>query len=205
MKKIIMSKCMNYIKLNTNYDETKLKEIEYGLVSIYLTISKMLIISIIALFLGIFKEMIIFSLIYNILRIPSFGLHATKSWICLILSTTLFIGIPYLSVIITIPITLKIIICIFGIYLMFKNAPADTHKKPIINKKKRKMYKFLSTSLAIIYSIIIILVKDQIFSNYLLMSLILQNIMISPITYKIFKLPYNNYITYLEKHPEFSN
>ena len=88
---------------------------------------------------------------------------------------------------------------------MFKNSPADTHKKPIINKKKRKMYKYISTCLAIIYSIIILFIKNQIFCNYLLISLILQNIMISPVTYKIFKLPYNNYITYLEKHPEFSN
>ena len=205
MKKFIISKCMNYIKKNTNYNEIKLEEIKYGLVSIYLTISKMLIISIISLILGIFKEMITFSLIYNILRFPSFGLHATKSWICLIISAILFIGIPYLSIILNIPITLKIIICIFGIYLMFKNAPADTQKKPIINKKKRMMYKLISTTLAIIYSIIIFLIKDKIFSNYLLISLILQNIMISPITYKIFKLPYNNYITYLEKHPEFSN
>lgn len=205
MKKFIINKCMNYIKKNTNYNEIKLEEIKYGLVSIYLTISKMLIISIISLILGIFKEMITFSLIYNILRFPSFGLHATKSWICLIISAILFIGIPYLSIILNIPITLKIIICIFGIYLMFKNAPADTQKKPIINKKKRMMYKLISTTLAIIYSIIIFLIKDKIFSNYLLISLILQNIMISPITYKIFKLPYNNYITYLEKHPEFSN
>ena len=110
MKKMIMSKCMHYIKKNTNYDEIKLKEIEYGLVSIYLTISKMLVISIIALILGIFKEMIIFSLIYNILRSPSFGLHATKSWICLILSTTLFIGIPFLCEILIIPLYIKVFI-----------------------------------------------------------------------------------------------
>lgn len=205
MKKFIINKCMNYIKNNTNYDEIKLKEIEYGLVSIYLTISKMIIISIIALLLGIFKEMIMFSIIYNILRSPSFGLHATKSWICLLLSTTLFIGIPYLCIYLNIPLFLKLIISIFGICFMFKNAPADTEKKPIVNKNRRRMYKIISTTLAILFSLLTIFIKNEIISNYFLVSIILQNIMISPTTYKLFKQPYNNYITYLKKHPELAN
>lgn len=205
MKKMIMSKCMNYIKKNTNYDEIKLKEIEYGLEAIYLTISKLIVISIIATILGIFKEMFIYIIIYNVLRMPSFGLHATKSWICLLSSTILFIGIPYLSIVLTIPIFLKIIIGIIGTFLMFKNAPADTKKRPIVNKKRRKTYKIISTIITIIFSIFAIIIKDNFISNCLLFAIIMQNCMISPFVYKIFKLPYNNYITYLEKHPEFSN
>ena len=118
MKKFLIKRTMNFIKNNTKYDDVKLKEIEYGLVGIYLLISKTIVIFFIALILGIFKEMIIFTLIYNIIRLTSFGLHATKSWICLLFSTILFIGIPYLSIIINIPIYLKLIISIFGIYLM---------------------------------------------------------------------------------------
>ena len=30
----------------------------------------------------------------------------------------------------------------------------------------------------------------------------MQNAMISPLVYNIFKLPYNNYVTYLKEHPE---
>ena len=40
MKKFLITKCMNYIKRNNDYSDTKLKEIEYGLVSIYLTLTK---------------------------------------------------------------------------------------------------------------------------------------------------------------------
>lgn len=204
MKKIIINKCMNYIKKNTNYNEVKLKEIEYGLVGIYLTYSKLIIISILAIILGIFKEMIIFTLFYNIIRMPSFGLHATKSWICLLSSTILFIGIPYLSTILTIPMILKIIICIVGICLMFKNAPADTKKRPIINKKRREIYKFISTLLTIIFSFSAILIENNFISNCLILSILMQNCMISPTVYRIFKLPYNNYITFLKEHPEYS-
>lgn len=203
MKKLIINNCMNYIKKNTNYDEIKLSEIKYGLESIYLTFSKLIIISILAIVLGIFKEMIIYMLIYNLIRMPSFGLHATKSWICLLSSTILFIGIPYLCTILTIPIFLKLIIGVLGICFMFKNAPADTKKRPIVNKKRRQIYKFMSTILAIIFSFGAILIKNNFISNCLIFSLIMQNCMISQTVYKIFKLPYNNYITFLKEHPDF--
>lgn len=203
MKKFIMNSCMNYIKNKTDYNKTKLAEIKYGLEAIYLMFEKIIIISIIALILGIFKEMVIYMLIYNLIRMPSFGLHATKSWICLISSTILFIGIPYLCIYLSIPIYLKIIIGILGICFMIKNAPADTKKKPIINKKRRKTYKILSTILAIIFCLLSIYIKDNFISNCFLLALVLQNFMISPTTYKIFKLPYNNYITFLKEHPDF--
>jgi len=147
--------------------------------------------------------MIIYMLIYNFIRMPSFGLHATKSWICLLSSTILFIGIPYLCIILTIPVFLKIIIGIVGICLMHKNAPADTKKRPIINKKRRKIYKLISTLFAFIFVLLSIIINDNFISNCFLLALVMQNFMISPLIYRIFKLPYNNYITFLEQHPEF--
>ena len=203
MKKFIINKCMNYIKKNTDYNAIKLKEIEYGLVSIYLTITKLFIIFALTLILGIFKEMLIYMILYNILRMPSFGLHATKSWICLLSSTILFICIPYLCIFLSIPICLKVIIGILGICFMFKNAPADTKKKPIVNKKRRQIYKFISTILVIIFALLSIVINNNFISNCLILSIILQNLMISPTVYKIFKLPYNNYITFLKEHPEY--
>ena len=203
MKKVIMDSCMNYIKKNTNYDKAKLAEIKYGLEAIYLTFSKIIIILILAFILKIEKEMIIYMLIYNIIRMPSFGLHATKSWICLLSSTILFIGIPYLCIILTIPIILKIFIGIVGICFMLKNAPADTKKRPIVNKKRRKVYKIISTLLAIIFVYFTIIIKNNFISNCFLLALVMQNFMISPLVYRIFKLPYNNYITFLKEHPEF--
>ena len=91
MKKFLISKCMNYIKSKTDYNDVKLKEIEYGLVGIYLTISKLIVIALIALLLGIMKETIIFLLLFNIIRSTAFGLHASKSWMCLVSSTIFFI------------------------------------------------------------------------------------------------------------------
>ena len=203
VKNLILNKCILYIKKNANYSETKIKEIRYGLEGIYLSITKLIIISIISLFLGIFKEMIIYLLIFNILRSQSFGLHATKSWICLLSSTIIFIGIPYLCLFINIPINIKVVICIVGLIFMYKNSPADTHKKPIVSKKRRQRYKFASVILTIIYAFIALLIQNNFLANCFMFSIILQNFMISHTTYKIFKLPYNNYIYFLKTHPEF--
>lgn len=203
MKKFIIFKCMNYIKKKTNYDTIKLKEIEYGIVSIYLTFSKIIIILTLSLLLGCFKEVIIFMILFNILRTTGFGLHATKSWVCLASSILIFVGIPILCKYIYIPIYLKIIFCIVTSILMFKNAPADTKKRPIVNKKRRLILKIISTILAILFSISAIIINNNFLSNCLIFALILENCLIAPLAYKIFKLPYNNYITFLKEHPDF--
>lgn len=202
MKKYIINKCINYIKKYNNYTEEKLKEIKYGLESIYLTFSKLITISIISILLGVFKEMITYLLIYNLLRLPSFGLHATKSWICLLSSTILFIFIPIICLNIKIELFLKTIIGIICILFMYKNSPADTYKKPIVSKKRRNIYKTISTIVCIIFCFISLYIKSNFLSNCLIFAMIMQNCMISPITYKIFKLPYNNYINYIKTHPD---
>lgn len=205
MKNYVVNKIMNFIKSNNSYTEIELEEIRYGIVSIYLLVTKLIIISIIAIILGIFKEFIIFSILYNFVRMPSFGLHLTKSWICLIFSTVMLIILPYLCIVFHINVGIKVILGIIGICLMFKNSPADTHKKPIINKRRREIYKFLSVVVAIIYTVLSLVINNQFISNSFIITLLLQCMIISPITYKLFNLPYDNYKTYLLEHPELAN
>lgn len=198
MRKVIIDKLMKYITNRKELDEDSKAIIKYGLESIYILITKLTFIFIVAWILGIFKEMLIFLLLFNVIRTYAHGLHATKSYICLIVSTLCFIGLPYISKIITIPDMLKFIFGIILTLLIFKNSPADTHKRPIVSKKIRKKLKIKSTIVAIIF-VVLSFFTDNFISNCLLLSLLLEVIFISPITYKIFKLPYNNYITYLEK------
>ena len=197
MKEVFINNSMNLIhKYYPNYSEEKLAELKYGLLGLYLMITKSIVIFGIAIYLGIFKELLIFTVIYNILRAPSFGMHASKSWICLVSSATIFILSTYLSVYIIIPINIKIIFGIIGIILMHKNSPADTAKKPILSPKRRKIYKTVSTLIAIIFVIASIVIKDDFLSNSFILSLLLQDVMISPTTYKIFGETYDNYKSY---------
>lgn len=198
MKNKLLSKCISYIrKNNPNYSEEKLAEIKYGLESIYILITKTIAIFTIAFLLNILKEVIIFTLIYNLIRMPSFGLHATKSWMCLLSSAVIFIVTPYICVTQEFSFTFKSIAGIITILLIIKNAPADTYKRPIINPIRRRNYKIISTILAIIMVTIALIIENSFLSNCLIFALIIQCIMISPYVYKIFHLPYNNYKQYI--------
>ena len=191
-----MNACMNFIKENKDFDETKLEEIQYGLEAIYITLEKSIVIFTVAFILGIVKELLILLLFYNLIRMPSFGLHATKSSICLISSLLMFIGGAFLIKYLIIPFAFKYIIGVISFLLILKNAPADTYKRPIINPKRRMTYKIISSLVALIYVILCLCIKDNTVSNAMLLSLVIQNCMISPTVYKIFNLPYDNYKTY---------
>lgn len=199
MKNILLNKCIYIIKTNKNYNQTKLEEIRYGLEGLYLLLSKIIIIIFISLILKITKQTLLFLFIFNIIRLPSFGLHASKSWICLLTSTLAFIGIPLLIINLNLTNTTKLFIGIPSIFHIYLFSPADTHKKPIINKKRRKIYKYISTIISIFYILLSIIAKNNYISNCYLFAVLLQNILISPITYKLFNLPYNNYKKYEEK------
>ena len=197
MKKMIINYVMNLIEKNGNYNEEKLSIIKYGLEGLYLTITKLIIIFLLAYLLNIFKEMIIFLLIYNIIRTTSFGLHATKSWICLITSTLIFIGFPIICKYVYLTKYFRVALGLILILFIYKNSPADTHKRPIINKNRRLFFKYISTFIGIIFIYSSILINDNFISNCLIFSLFVQSFMIAPSVYKLFNLPYNNYLTYL--------
>lgn len=197
MKELVINNSLNLVKRQyPDYDDEKIAVIRYGLEGIYLTVSKTIIIFLIAYFLGILKELIIFTLIYNAIRMPSFGAHAPSSAICLMASTTIFILSTYLCMVISISIWLKLLLGTIGIVIIFKNSPADTAKRPIINKKRRLCYKIISTVIAIIFVILSIAIQDNFISNSLMLGLMIQSMMTSRITYKLFGQTYDNYKNY---------
>jgi accessory gene regulator B len=198
MRKKVVNKIVQYIKSKKKLSKDEEDIIVYGLESLYILITKLFIISLVAYLLDIFIEYIIFLLLFNIIRIFAYGLHATKSYICLIISLLAFTVLPYICIKMVIPFVYKIVIGIVLILLTYKNSPADTHKRPLINKKRRYKLKITSTIISIIYIILSLFVSNFI-SNALIFSLLLENIFISPTTYKIFKLPYNNYLNYIKE------
>ena len=197
MKKFVIKNLMKYIKNNKQYSEEELETIEYGISNLYLQITKTIVITTIAIVLKIFIPYLIFIITYNIIRMPSFGVHAKKSWHCWISSIIIFNAFPYLTTIVNLNGYIKILLCIIATLYLTYYSPADTEKRPIISPKRRKIYKCISCIISIIYSFLCLYIKDQIVSNAFLFSLILQCFIVSPVTYKLFGQPYNNYKNYL--------
>ena len=199
MKNKTLDSILNMISKYYSINDVKLKEIRYGLESIYLSLFKTIVIIIVSIFIHTFNELYLLFITYGLLRLVAFGLHTKKSIHCWISSITTFIIIPYLIksivinkyILITISILLLILICIY--------APADTEKRPLINKKKRLIYKILSIIISSSYILVIIFLNNSYIQNLLFFSLLLQTLLILPITYKLFGLKYDNYKRYKRK------
>lgn len=184
------------VKQYPKYSKDKVDEIMYGVEGIYLTITKTIIISLIALILGVFKELIFLLISFNFIRLFAFGMHANKSWICLLFSSTLFLGGAYLCKILIIPKNILITLFLIVLLIISIYAPSDTVKRPLIKKKRRIIFKILSITVVIIYFILTLIIKNNLFINAIIIGLIIECILILPTTYMIFKMPYKNYKSY---------
>lgn len=196
MKKKFLDSSISLIVKNKDYSDEQIEIMAYGLEAVYLTVSKMIVIFSLAYLLGLFKEVLLLLITYNIIRSQAFGIHASKSIYCLISSIIMFVGGAIVCKYLSLPLWLMIVCSIICNICLFLYAPADTYKRPIVNVKKRRRFKFLSSLFGIIYTILIIVLRDYSIVNYLLLGMIEVVIMILPITYKMFNLPYNNYKTY---------
>lgn len=196
MKNLVVNGIMDNINRYYNYDKVKLSEIKYGIESLYLTISKTIIILIACALLKVTKPLLLLFMFYGIIRLTGFGVHAKKSWHCWITSLTMFIGIPLLISKLNINNFIIIITYSICMLLITKYAPADTEKRPLINKRKRILYKVLTIIITFIYLVISLTIKNSIIINTLYFSILLETIQILPITYKLYGVKYNNYKNY---------
>ena len=194
MKEVFLNHSLEFIS-NSKGDLTQdeKEKLAYGLEGLYMTITKLVVIFLIAIIFGFVKEFLFTLIMFNIIRYVGFGYHANKSIICLISSTALLLGLPFILLHIKINLAVKIFLCIVSIITFIICAPADTAKRPLTNKKKRRIRKTFATCFAIIYSILVICLDGSMYSNLILAALLIETILISPIFYMIFGDTYNNY------------
>lgn len=200
MKELVVNGIMNNITKYYDYDNTKISEIKYGIESLYLTITKTIIIFIISFILNITKELMLLFVFYSLIRLTGFGVHAKKSWHCWVTSLITFVLIPLLIKYVTLNKEFLIISYTIFTLLLLEYAPADTEKRPLINKKRRIIYKVLTILLVISYLIYSLIQKDNItIINSLYFSILLETLLVLPCTYKLFGVKYNNYKNYKKK------
>lgn len=200
MKELVVNGIMNNITKYYDYDNTKISEIKYGIESLYLTITKTIIIFIISIILNITKELMLLFVFYSLIRLTGFGVHAKKSWHCWVTSLITFVLIPLLIKYVTLNKEFIIISYTIFTLLLLEYAPADTEKRPLINKKRRIIYKVLTILLVISYLIYSLIQKDNItIINTLYFSILLETLLVLPCTYKLFGVKYNNYKNYKKK------
>lgn len=166
---------------------------KYGLNLFFMELYKLPILFGLAYYLGVLKYCIIVYILFGIIRNYAKGLHMKSGKGCLVYSCMTFFSIIYISKYLLIHWSLKLLISSVILYFIYKYAPADTEAKPLLNKNTREKNKKLSIFIGTIYISMSLITSDKVMSNILLLVLVLECIVIHPITYKIFKRRYNNY------------
>lgn len=193
MKTLFLNNSLNFLKKYNNYSEEEIEKLLYGLEGLYLTITKLVVIVIVAFLLGIFKEVFIILALFNVIRYFGFGVHAGKSRDCLITSLSLFVLLPYILLKVHLSKSIILILGIVDIIIYLIFAPADTIKRPFYNKKKRIIRKIITTLIGILYLVISLIIDNYEVSIMLCISMMIQSIVVCPISYMILGQPYNNY------------
>ncbi len=193
MKTLFLNNSLNFLKKYNDYSDEEIEKLLYGLEGLYLTLTKLVVIVIVAFLLGIFKEVFIILALFNVIRYFGFGVHAGKSSDCLITSLILFVLLPYILLNIHLSKNIILVLGIIDIIIYLIFAPADTIKRPFYNRKKRIIRKIITTLIGILYLVISLIIDSYEVSIMLCIAMMIQSIVVCPISYMILGQPYNNY------------
>ena len=190
----MIDKICNYLtnkirKQIPEFTNEKAEEINYGLHILIGEMPKTFIFIFISLLLGMFKDFVITILVIFPYRAVSVGFHLKTHIGCIVATSLVYCGVPYISEKIIIAQEFKYIlitlIWIFGMLMCKLYAPADTENIPILRKKERKTKRILSYVVLTITLIIGAVIKNNTISNIIILGMLVQSIMISKLAYRI--------------------
>lgn len=184
-------------------DEEKEMIINFGVKLIFGELPKILILFLIGFLVGLGLETIILFFLIVPYRASTGGFHLKTHLGCMISTTVLYIAPILLAKYLEIPhnyilyIT-TVMLGIMSIILIAKYAPADTENMPILSKKERKVKRIKAyISLAVLLTVIVF-IPNNLISSMLIYGIVLQNLTVTPIAYKLSKCKYG-YEVYTEE------
>ena len=196
MKEAFVNSSIRYLKKNGYNSELEIEKYTYGLEGLYAFVTKISFVLVINIIFGTWLEFLIFHILYSLIRTFAFGTHAKNNFWCWIFTSILFISIPNLIKYIFIDKTIIFVVSVISAIIISTFAPADTKLRPLIHKDKRLVDKILSIIICITYILIIIFVNNSLLSTCLMYALLLEAVMVNPLTYLIFGQSFNNYKNY---------
>lgn len=170
--------------------------VRYGIEIVLINFTKITFIMAIAAVLNIFWTIFIIMISYGALRRYAYGVHASTSLGCTLITIICFFSGAFLSS--YVPENKLILAGMFTISIIsiLAFSPADTEARPLLGKKKRDKLKRKSIYVWLITLILAIYMKDFRIGFLIAYGNLLEAFMIMPITYKVFKRRYKNYERY---------
>ena len=167
---------------NEALDDYDVEILKYGITTVVLNLPKTILIILLGKKLRLLKPLLLFFVFYGIIRNFSRGIHAKTPFVCLVLSTALYLSTAYLSKVIVIPKKLYNFIFTYCLCVYLKYAPSGTEVNPVY-KDQIMPLKIRAMLTIIIYYIIGL--KNELLRNIVALSLLSQSIFIIPLTFKL--------------------
>lgn len=187
-----VKKVKKYVEL----DQKQEARVIYGLYCLYSNFLKIPLVFIVGHLAGLLTETTIFLVTFALLRTFSFGTHAEKSWICTLTNFTVFNLGTYVSIKISFSWTILIGMIIFSFSSFLLYAPADTKARPLKDKIKRKKLKIKTLIVFCSITVIAIFIDNYDYTKLIVISSFVQSVNILPITYRVLRKPYRNYLMF---------
>jgi accessory gene regulator B len=171
----ICIKIFNYLKKQSKLDSLELEKLYLGISVIAFNIFELLLVFIAAFFIGIIKEVLLFSIMFTPLRFTAAGVHCKSNLACIIITLTSYIGASYISVKYPLSIFFACIISVICTVILYKYSPADTESRPILGTEHRKKLKIQTTIIASILILINLLLLNKNIFSLTMFTLILES------------------------------
>lgn len=176
-------------------------KMKLGFEMLLINLSKLVLVYGAAILFHLLWQTLIMHGAYFAIRKTAFGLHANNGIICTAVSTVFFVGLPYISQRYISPDNLEVsILGIISLALLSRYAPADTDKFPLIGKEKRAKLRRRTQYSTMLVVLIAWLCPSPTVKGLLMLGVLVQVIMVLPVTYKLLKRSYNNYENYDAKN-----
>lgn len=134
--------------------------------------------------LGIFPLTLITYLSFGLIRRTALGWHAFSSWYCGIQSIFFFVGIPYFLQNCTFTVSFKVIVVFVSLLVISMYAPQCTEQGEQLNSEKRTQQRKSSIGRVLVLAVFIMVLPRK-YAIGVGISLLIQTMMLLPITKKI--------------------
>ena len=165
-------------------DDYDTEILRYGITATFLNLPKTILLIYICKKIGWLKPLMLIFVFFGTIRGISRGIHAKTPLGCFIAGTANYLGMAYLSKIITIPQKIYNAIFAYCFCVYLKYAPSGTEVNPVY-KDQIKPLKIKSLLVVVFYYFIGL--KHGIVRNIVTLSLLSQSVFIIPLTYKLAK------------------
>jgi len=171
----------------------ELRKLELGMEIALINVSKLAVVYLLALLLGVVVQTFIVSLAFAATKRYSFGLHALNSTVCTLVSCLMLVVVPWalqgvgISNIAVMVMFVPIVVCLY-LY-----APADTNARPLVGPKNRARLKKKAVAIGVVLMLVALVVPSGDVKLLIVLGVVLQCVAIMPLSYKILRRRGRNY------------